>query len=168
MPAVALGNVSQAQCMTEGAGLASGDRWSPGAAGLRRRLPRADAPARLPAARSAPRAGPHGHPPQRTPRTGQCANGQRARAPGRRAQAASTAEAPSWPVAVMVRGLPSPAVGLSGRNGTRQERFASLRDRLRRLLMTEPAAPGFWCLSGEGEEWSAGTVAGVEAPGPMV
>ena len=63
----------QAQCMTEGVGLASGHRWSPVAAGLRRRLPGADAPARLPAARSAPRQARTGHPPQR-PR--QLANAQ--------------------------------------------------------------------------------------------
>ena len=62
MPGVALGNVSEAQCSTGSVGHGVEDRWSPGAAGLCRRLPRADAPARLLAARSEPPAGPHGAP----------------------------------------------------------------------------------------------------------
>jgi hypothetical protein len=120
--------------------------------GLRRRLPRADAPARLPAARSAPPDQARtGHPPQRTPRAGQGANGQRARAPGRRAQADPTAGRTvaagcgdgAWPP-------PSPAVGLWGRAGTRQERSFVASSGSSTLDGTT-SRPWFSRLSGEGE-----------------
>jgi hypothetical protein len=83
-----------------------GDRWSPGAAGLRRRLPRADAPARLPAARSAP----PGRPARGTRRNGprELADAQTVDGRGTRATSPSRpnrGELP-WPVAGMVRGLP--------------------------------------------------------------
>jgi hypothetical protein len=144
------GQCSQAQCRTEGVGLASGHRWSSGAAGLRRRLPRADAPARLPAARSAPRADPHGAPAATDPAS--WPRRQRSKGASTRATSPSRPNRGELPVAGCGDGAwppPSPAVGLSGRNGTRKERLRRPSDRLRRLL-TEPAPPGFRRLSGEG------------------
>jgi hypothetical protein len=103
-----VGQCGPAQCSTEGVGLASGDRWLPGAAGLRRRLPRADAPARLPAARSAPPGQARtGHPPQRPRELANAQTVNECEHQGDEPDPTKPGEA-SQPVAVMVRGPPHP------------------------------------------------------------
>jgi len=135
--------------MIEGVGLASGDRWSPGAAGLRRRLPRADAPARLPAARSAP----PGRPARDTRRNGprelaeaQTVNGREHQ--GDEPEPTEPRGELSWPVAVMVRGLPLTRRGIVGpsRNPSRAPTASSGSS----TLDGTTSRPWFSRLSGEG------------------
>jgi hypothetical protein len=118
-----------------------GRQFTGGGLGYARRLPRGSAPARAalpPGPR--PRAGSHGEPAATTARAGERANGQRPRAPGRRRQAAvwSGEDLKMAPARFGEKCAPRTTNGNDGMSpGTRQERFASLRDGLRPHL-TEP------------------------------
>jgi hypothetical protein len=86
------------------------------------------------------------------PRADEPRGRERTSPPGRRRQAAiepreavvASCGDGAWPP-------PSPAVGLYGQSGTRQERLRRPPDRAKPARpLTEPVPPGFWRLSGEG------------------